>query len=194
MSDSVLAEFATANDMMNTLPRLREARLEHIETFTPFDVPGLPDALRERPSPVGWIALGGGIAGVLLGYGIQWWSDAHAYPLNVGGRPIHAVPAFAVATTETAMLCAAGAAFIGMLLLVRFPRLWAHEDEIENFERASIDRFWIEVDALGSIDEAERASTLLKAGGALRVVKLSSGLFETTSFSGVTKGNHTADR
>lgn len=175
MSDSVLAEFASAQSMMATLPRLREARFSHLETFTPFDIPGLPEALDERRSPIGWIALAGGVAGVLLGYGIQWWADVRGYPLNVGGRPVHAIPAFTVATVETAMLCAAGAAFIGTLILLRFPRLWAREDEVDGFERASIDRFWIEVHSIDSQYEADKASRLLKAGGALRVLPLSGG-------------------
>ena len=170
MSEALLAEFSDAQVMLDALSKLRDARFRDVETFTPFDVPGLGEALGERRSPVGWIALLGGITGIVSGYGIQWWSNVHAYPLNVGGRPVHAVPAFAVATVETAMLFAAGAAFFGMLVMAGFPRLWAREDEVDGFDRASVDRFWVKVRSIASNDECKKASQVLTAAGALRIL------------------------
>jgi hypothetical protein len=167
----VLGEFASAESMLEAVHGLRQRGDSGIETFTPFDIPELDQRLGLRRSRIGWVVAAGGFLGMVLAYGIQWWANVHEYPLNSGGRPVHAVPAFLLSTFEGTILCAALAAFFGLLLLLRLPRLWAPIDEVDGFVRASIDRFWIAVDATdaGGVSDAEHAQ---RDAGALRVVQL----------------------
>ena len=53
------------------------------------------------------IVLGGGLTGALAGFGLQYWASTIAYPLNIGGRPLHSWPSFIVPTFETTILFAA---------------------------------------------------------------------------------------
>jgi hypothetical protein len=168
----VFAEFSSAGAMRTALDALRRARYHDLETYAPFDIPEIDDVLDARRSRVGWIALAGGVAGLVAGYGIQWWADVYSYPLDVGGRPLHALPAFIPATFEATVLLAAIAAFVGWLLLLRLPRLWAPEDEIEGFQRASIDRFWIAMSTFASDEDRAHAEHLLRDAGALRTVTM----------------------
>lgn len=166
----VLGEFTSADAMLAGIDALRGAGYEDIETFTPFDVPGLDEHLGLRRSKIGWIVVGGGLFGLVLGYGIQWFANVFNYPLNSGGRPAYAIPAFVFPTFEATILFAGFAAFFGVFALLRLPRLWAPIDEINGFGRASIDRFWVAVGAVSTNTDGDRASDIMREAGALHTV------------------------
>jgi len=139
-------EFGTAEDATEALESLRAREYRRLETYSPF-----PLTDDDAHAPRGWFmlalpAFAAGAVGAALSYGIQWYATARSYPLNIGGRPAHAAAAFVPATFETMCLFAASALFIGFLIAERLPRLWQPIFEIDGFERASIDRFWIVMD------------------------------------------------
>lgn len=166
----VLGEFASADAMLAGVDALVRSGYGGLETFTPFDIPELDQRLGLRRSRIGWLVAAGGFAGMVLAYGIQWWANVHDYPLNSGGRPVHAVPAFLLATFEGTVLCAALAAFFGLMIWLRLPRLWAPIDEVDGFDRASVDRFWIAVGATGASDDGPRAAEIMREAGALHTI------------------------
>ena len=67
------------------------------------------------------LVLGGGIAGMVAGLGLQVWVSAVAYPLNIGGRPYLSWPMFIPVTFELTILFAAFAAVFGMFVLNGLP-------------------------------------------------------------------------
>lgn len=168
----VLAEFDTMDALRVGLDRVRRAGYHTLETYTPFDAPRATVALGLRRSRLPLVVLIAGIVGAILSYGIQWYADTYDYPLNVGGRPVHPVPAFIPATFEGTVLFAALAAFFGFVVLARLPALWHPVFEIDGFERATVDRFWLEVGGLQSRADVASAHDVLVASGALRVVPL----------------------
>lgn len=170
----VLGEFSTAESMLAAVDALLREGYRTLETFTPFDMPELDERLGLRRSRIGWLVAGGGFVGMVLAYGIQWRANVHDYPLNSGGRPVHAVPAFLLATFEGTVLFAAFAAFFGLMIWLRLPKLWAPIDEVDGFSRASVDRFWIAVgtadDASGTRKGRARAEEIMRGAGALHTV------------------------
>lgn len=168
----LLAEFSTVDQMLAALETLRRNGYRDIETFSPFDLPEVDSRLGASRSRLPWVALAGGALGLAFGYAVQWYTNVRAYPINVGGRPVHAIPAFLIVAFELMILGAAVATFIGFLVWLRFPRLWAREDEVEGFERASIDRFWIGMANFDSPERRTSAAALLDASGALRTIDM----------------------
>ena len=67
------------------------------------------------------------------------------YPINVGGRPLYALSAFAVVAFELTVLFAALFPVIGMLALNGLPRLHHPVFSARTFARASKDRFFLGV-------------------------------------------------
>jgi hypothetical protein len=65
------------------------------------------------------------------------------YPINVGGRPLYALSAFAVIAFELMILFAALTAACGMLALNGLPRLHHPVFATPSFYRASKDRFFL---------------------------------------------------
>ncbi|HEY4306731.1 MAG TPA: DUF3341 domain-containing protein [Gemmatimonadaceae bacterium] len=171
-SPSLLAEFLQPESLLAAIEALRRESYHGLEAFTPYDIPDLDRVLDLRRPKIGRLAAIGGGCGLVASYGIQWWANVYAYPLNSGGRPVHAAPAFMLATFEGTIAGAALSAFLGLFVLLRYPRPWAPEDEVEGFHRATIDRFWLGMQTFASERDRDHAITLLERHGALRTVKL----------------------
>ena len=171
----VLAEFESAEALIGAAYRLREEGYRAIDTFAPYDLEELDEALELRPSRLPWLVFAVAVAGAAFAYWVQWYTNVADYPLNAGGRPAHAVPAFVFSTFEGLVLSGAVAAVLGFLWVARLPRLWHPVFEVDGFERASVDRFWIGIDARDAHFEPARATASLRALAPRRVVWVEGG-------------------
>jgi len=169
---AVMAEFATGPALLGGIRALAEAGVSRFDAFTPYEVAGLPELLGVRRSWLGWIVLASGLTFGGGAYLLQWWINVVDYPLDIGGRPYHSAPAFLPITFEMTVLFAAAGALISALVLGGLPRLWHPVFEVAGFERATIDRFWLAVDAADPALDRARDTAALEAAGALRVVWL----------------------
>jgi hypothetical protein len=143
----VLAEFATPGAALHALTTVKSLGYLNVETHAPFPLTTEDAHAPGGSFPLAMLAAGAGLTGVAAGYVVQWWANVASYPLNIGGRPAHAAAAFVPATFETICLLATAGVFLGFLLCERLPRLWQPEFEIDGFERCSVDRFWVVLDA-----------------------------------------------
>ena len=170
-----LAEFDDEEPFVAAVSALHEHGYVKLEAYSPYPIPRVEAALSSHRSPLPVIVFVGGAAGGALGYWIQWFANVVSYPLNIGGRPAHATPAFFIPTFETTVLCAALAAFIGLFALLRLPRPWHPMFDVDGFERASIDRFWIAIDARDQCADQTRTPEVFEILHAQRVVRISGG-------------------
>jgi hypothetical protein len=168
----VMAEFDGAAPLLAALRQARGAGWRALDACAPHPLPEAAEMLGARGLRVAWIAIGAGLFGAALAYGTQWWLSVHAYPIDVGGRPLHAWPAFLPATTIVAILWAAAASLVGMLALNRLPRLSHPVFAVPGFLRASEDRFFLLILAEDPRFEAAAAARFLAAQGPLRVVEV----------------------
>ena len=135
---ALLAEFPDPQRLVAAAGEARRAGLRIIDAFSPFPVVGL--GFEE-----GWIQKLG-FLGMGLGALFGWWLQVHAnldYPLDIGGRPLLAAPAFMVLSFEFSMLGAGLALFIGMLGMNRLPRL---HHPVFDAPRYSAERFFLLID------------------------------------------------
>jgi Protein of unknown function (DUF3341) len=100
---------------------LRERGYRALDAHASFPVNGLAEALGIGRSPVGWIIVAGIVFGAVATYALVLSSVTVAYPINVGGRPLHAWPPFLLLAFEGGVLGGALAALIGVLVLCRLP-------------------------------------------------------------------------
>jgi hypothetical protein len=168
----LLAEFPSADALLAGTSALTALGYREVETYTPFPLPGMEARPGRRRGRLPRFVFAGGLVGAILGYGIQWYANVWVYPLRVGGRPAHAVPAFIPATFEAMVLGAALVAFVGLLVALRLPELWHPVFEVEGFERASVDRFWLAVGDRDPLFDSDRTSSALTELGPLRVVPI----------------------
>ncbi len=169
MQSGLLAEFRTPEELVKAVYRLRGNGLLRVDCFTPWPVPEVDEALELPPSRVNLVTLIGGLTGATVAYLIQWWTNAYDYPLIVGSRPPHAALAFVPITFETTVLFAGFSALFSMLAFSRLPELWNPVFEVEGFNSASIDRFWLGVDRRDARFNADTLTRDLRELGALQV-------------------------
>jgi hypothetical protein len=169
MRSGVLAEFATASALEHAFESLRRSGYTRLDTWTPYPSRAIVRTWPESIVP--WIMLVAGLLGGGIGYLVQWWINERALRIDVGGRPLNSAPAFIPIAFESAVLAAGLAGFFALLWACGLPRLYHPLFEVEGFERASLDRFWLGVDETDPRFDAGVAEELARMG-ALRCTRM----------------------
>jgi hypothetical protein len=159
----LLAEFTEHDQLLQAARKAYAVGYRRMDAFSPFPIEELAEALGHEYSLVPLITLIGGMAGGLGGYFMEWYSMARLYPLNVGGRPHNSWPNFIPITFELTILVASAAAFISMLVLNRLPQPHHPVFNVPQFQRASIDRFFLCIEVEDPKFEREGTSKFLES-------------------------------
>ncbi|HET9241292.1 MAG TPA: DUF3341 domain-containing protein [Oligoflexus sp.] len=139
----IMMAFDGADQAREAAQKLHQEGFRALDAFTPYPVEDMPEALGLKKSWLPKAIFCGGLLGGLSGYALQYWASAYAYPLVIGGRPLNSIPVFIPITFETTVLAAALTATFGMLIANRLPRLNHPVFNVPEFERASVDRFFV---------------------------------------------------
>ena len=139
----LLAEFPSADSLCAAARHVRAHGWTNAEAYSPFPIEGLDEIVQADKGWIAPITLLGGILGGAGTYFLQWYAAVVDYPINIGGRPLDSWPAFIPATFEITILGAALAATVAMLMLNGLPRLHHPLFEVEEFELASRNRFFL---------------------------------------------------
>jgi hypothetical protein len=143
----LIAEFESPTALVAAANAARAAGYTRMDAYSPIPIEELHHAIGFHHTKLPLIVLLGGIAGGLLGYGLQYWSSVIEYPLNVGGRPFNSWPAFVPVTFELTILGAALAAVFGMLALNGLPMPYHPVFNAPRFALASRSRFFLCIEA-----------------------------------------------
>lgn len=158
----LLAEFESAEDLVEAAKTIHDDGIERVDAFTPFPLEELSHAVGFHHTKMPLIVLIGGVLGGSFGYWLQWWISVKAYPLDIGGRPPHSWPAFIPVTFELTILTAAIFAVLGMLAMNGLPRPHHPLFEIDEFSRASSDSYFLCVEARDEQFDEKRVCELFE--------------------------------
>lgn len=170
----LMAEFDSADALLAGAKKVRDAGYTKFDAFSPFPIHGMGDAVGFHPKQnrVAPAVLAGGITGLLVGAGLQYWTSVIAYPMNIGGRPYNSWPMFVPPAFETTILFAAFAAVFGMLAMNGLPQPYHPVFNAPRFQLASQDRFFLVVEAIDPKFEADGTRRLLDSLGPKEVVEV----------------------
>jgi hypothetical protein len=160
---ALMAEFASADRLLEAARRVRAAGYRHAEAYSPFPIEGLAQALGDGGGSVPFWTFLGGLAGGIGGYFMQWYAAVVDYPVDIAGRPLHSWPMFMPVTFEMAVLGGAFAAVIAMLAGCGLPRLRHPLFAAPEFELATRNRFFLCLRSDDPAFEPEQARRLLQA-------------------------------
>jgi hypothetical protein len=129
-----------------------------------------------KDSPLGWIVLLCGLAGVSGAWLLMYWTDAIDYPLVIGGKPPGSLPSMIPVMFELTVLLSSFGAVFGMFGLNRLPR---HHDPLffsDRFAAFSNDKFFISVEAEDPRFDMVSTIALLRSTGpeAIEVIEAAS--------------------
>ena len=139
----LMAEFEDPTSLVTATERAHHEGYRHMDAYSPYPIEELHDALGARHTRLPLIVLIGGLVGCLGGYALQYWSSVIAYPLNIGGKPLHSWPAFIPVTFECTILAAALSCVLGMLALNGLPMPYHPVFNLPRFALASRNRFFL---------------------------------------------------
>jgi hypothetical protein len=164
----LLAEFGSEGALVDAVKRTRKAGFRCIDTFTPYPVDGMAELIGFHDHRIGWLSVTGGLVGFFGMLSLQLFVNFD-YPVEVGGRPIFAYPAFFVVDFEIMILCAVLFPVIGMLVLNGLPKLHHPLFGTARFGLASNDRFFLYIDGDDARFDPEATWTFLGSLGAWTV-------------------------
>ena len=101
----IVAEFDKPKTLMTAASAVRDAGYVRWDTHTPYPIHGMDEAMGIRRTILPWIVLGGGLTGVTLAIGMQYWMNASeaaeyavgwpfaGYQYPISGKPYWSLPA-----------------------------------------------------------------------------------------------------
>jgi hypothetical protein len=142
-----MVEFNTPEELITACERAHEAGYRKMDAYAPLPVEGLAEAIGYKRNKVAFCVLIAGICGVIFGLGLLEWIAVVAYPHNVGGRPLNSWPSYIPITFECMILFAGLTSMFSMLAMNGLPRPYHSVFNVPAFERASVDRFFLCIEA-----------------------------------------------
>lgn len=157
----LMAEYDTADAIVEAAKSARAAGFTKMDGFTPFPLEELIEALGVRRTRLPWIVMAAGLIGCVGGFMMQYWMIGIDYPLNVGGRPLLSWVSFIPITFELTILLSAATAVISMLALNGFPQPYHPVFNVPRFALASRDRFFLLIESNDPKFDAEKTRDFL---------------------------------
>jgi|SRR5688572_18979466 len=165
----VMAEFGSPAELYHAAEKVREAGYRRWDVYSPFAIHGMDEAMGNPTTRLPLLVGVLGLTGAGLGYLMQWWISAQAYPLVVQGKPPGAWEQFVPITFECGVIFTAFSALLGMLAFNRLP-MWYHPlMKKQRFLRASDDKFFIAIEARDEKFDPAGTRTLLQKAGAVAI-------------------------
>jgi len=172
----LLAEFDNPQALVEAADKARREGFKRMEGYSPFPVEGLREALGQPRTRMPILIFLGGITGTMTGFLLQtltsgglppewdqWipFNQWFSYRLNIAGRPFFSWQAFVPPMFEMTILFASFAAVFGMLARNGYPCLHHPLFEVPEFSRASVDRFFLCIEAADRLYDDEKTREFL---------------------------------
>lgn len=164
--------FDDVDRLVEAAGKVREAGYKKWDCHTPYPVHGLEEAMDLKKSPVPIITLLAGLAGFLGAIALQGGISVFQYPVNSGGKPLFAWPAFVPIMFELFVLFAALGTLGALIGLGKLGRWHSPLHDADLMKEITANRFCIVLGAEDEIFDREKAEALLREGGAVRIEPL----------------------
>ncbi|MBO9562224.1 MAG: DUF3341 domain-containing protein [Niastella sp.] len=161
----VVGCFEEEEVLFNAVKKVRKAGYKLHDVYTPMPIHGLDTAMGLRDTSLHTAGFVYGISGTTIALSSITWIFTTDWPLNIGGKPHFAVPAWVPITFEFTVLCAA----VGMVLTFCYLCQLAPFVKKHHFHaRATDDKFVMVIECTDKTNDVE-VSAFLSGLGATEV-------------------------
>lgn len=161
----VVGCFEEEEVLFNAVKKVRKAGYKLHDVYTPMPIHGLDTAMGLRDTSLHTAGFVYGISGTTIALSSITWIFTTDWPLNIGGKPHFALPAWVPITFEFTVLCAA----VGMVLTFCYLCQLAPFVKKHHFHlRATDDKFVMVIECTDKTNDSE-VSTFLSGLGATEV-------------------------
>jgi hypothetical protein len=166
----LMAEFSDATTLVEAARRTTAEGYRKTDAYSPFPIHELFDALQADDRRVPLFVLLGGITGACVGFGLCYWTQVIAYPLNIGGRPYNSWPSFIPVTFEVTILLAALTAVLSWIVLSGLPMPYHPVFNVPRFANAANQNaFFLTIESTDPKFDRQRTFEFLKTLGAREI-------------------------
>lgn len=170
---SVAATFDDVNKLMNAVHKVNEVGYKQYDVHSPYPIHGLPQAMKLKPSKLGFVTLIFGITGAIFAFLFMYWVNVIDYPLVVGGKPFYQLPAYIPVMFEVTVLSASVFTIVWMLFIMfKFPNLSHPLLDTEYMKRVSVDRFGISIQSKDDLFDLNKVKEFFKEIGAEEIFEV----------------------
>lgn len=159
----IVAEFSTAEGLIQASRKTRDAGYKRTDAYTPFPLEGINEALGLRDKWMPFIMLMLAFIGCATGYALAFWAMGIALPINIGGKPTNSWPMYMVPIFELTVLFSAVGGVIFMFALNGLPKPYHPMFNAPNFDRASMDKFFLTIEASDPLYEQDQTMEFMQS-------------------------------
>ncbi len=166
----VAALFNTPDEIINAAQHVSDGGYTKFDVHTPYPVHGMDNAMKLKPSKLGYITLVFGLTGAAIALISMYLTMAKDYPMIIGGKPFFALPAFIPVTFELTVLLATLSTVFGMIaFFFKFPSN-AHPLHDTGYMKAvSHDKFGLCIESEDAQFDEAKCSSFLQSLGAYKI-------------------------
>ncbi|RPI68466.1 MAG: DUF3341 domain-containing protein [Ignavibacteriae bacterium] len=165
----IVGEFTDVNVVMKAAETIRDAGYRQWDIYTPYPVHGLDKAMGVKRSMLTYFSFVGLVGGLSTALGLQWWTGAFDYLLNIGGKGFFDWQFSIPIDFELSILGTAILTVVGLFHLCRLPTWFHRYQEDESFQKSADDTFVVAIDSDDDRFSAEGSQDLLRRLGATNV-------------------------
>lgn len=162
----ILGSFGDPDELMQGIDQMQANKISIYDVYTPMPIHGIEAKLGVAPSRLPTVAFIFGCIGLVLGGSLLYYTMVYDWPMNIGGKPAFAAPAFVPVTFEITILLTA----LGMVATFFYRNHFfpGRAPRVMDL-RATDDRFILAIDAKANADHV-KIENLLKEAGAIEVL------------------------
>lgn len=173
-SDEVFAVgalFDTPNEIMIAADKVSSSAYKDFDVHTPYPVHGLDDAMKLKPTKLGYFSFLFGLIGTISALTMIGWMSGIDYKSIVGGKPFFTIPPAIPITFELTVLFS-GLVTVGVMMFLFNKLPWTNNPlmDTEYMKRVSSDKFGIVIKAADEKFNKEEVINYLKSLGSKDVI------------------------
>jgi hypothetical protein len=117
------AIFDTEAEVLVAAKKVKDMGFKKFDAITPYPVHGMEEACGIKRSWIPYVAFTMAVIGCSSGWLLTWWTSAVNWPLNIGGKPMHSLPAFIPIMFELTILFSALSSVAALFYACGLPKI-----------------------------------------------------------------------
>ena len=115
--------FNTEEAVLKAAVKARELGFKKFDAISPYPIHGMEEAIGIKRSWIPYVTFVMGLTGLGSAWLFTWWTSAVNWPINVGGKPFHSLPAFIPIMFELTVLFAALCSVAALFYACGLPKI-----------------------------------------------------------------------
>ncbi|MBN1634192.1 MAG: DUF3341 domain-containing protein [Ignavibacteria bacterium] len=167
---AVAALFETPDSIFHAAEKVGKSKYSKYDIHTPYPIHGMDDAMRLKPTKLGFVTFIFGLLGVIIALLMIGYMSGIDYRNIIGGKPFFALPPSMPVAFELTVLFAALLTIIFTLFVFnKLPKIFHPLMDTEYMKRVSTDRYGIVIEAEDKNFDKDKVTEFLKSLGSSEI-------------------------